>query len=147
VERATSVLDELPADLRPLGTVMIAALLELITTDPATRVVVGGVPNLTRFSDQFETTVRPVLEALEEQVVLLHLLGEVGAAGDVTVRIGHENPYETLRAASVVASAYGNSPDAWATLGIVGPTRMDYPSTMAAVRAVARYVGRFLAEG
>ena len=147
VERATSLLDELPADLRPLGTVMIAVLLELFTTDPSTRVVVGGVPNLTRFSDQFETTVRPVLEALEEQVVLLRLLGEVGIGGDVTVRIGHENPYEPLQATSVVASAYGNSPDAGATLGIVGPTRMDYPSTMAAVRAVARDVGRFLAEG
>ena len=147
VERATSLLDEFPAQLRPLGTVMVAALLGLVTTDQSTRVVVGGVPNLTRFSDQFESTVRPVLEALEEQVVLLRLLGEVGDTGDVTVRIGHENPYEPLQATSVVASAYGNSPDAWATLGIVGPTRMDYPSTMAAVRAVARYVGRFLAEG
>lgn len=147
VERLTSLLDELPPDLRPLGSVVIAALLELATADPSTRVVVGGVPNLTRFSDQYETTVRPVLEALEEQVVLLRLLGEAAATGDVTVRIGHENPYEPLRSTSVVASAYGNTTDAWATLGVVGPTRMDYPSTMAAVRAVARYVGRFLAEG
>ena len=42
---------------------------------------------------------------------------------------------------------YGSDADVWATLGIVGPTRMDYPSTIASVRAVARYVGRFLAEG
>jgi heat-inducible transcriptional repressor len=34
-----------------------------------------------------------------------------------------------------------------ATLGMVGPTRMDYPGTMAAVRAVARYVSRILDEG
>jgi heat-inducible transcriptional repressor len=147
VERATSFLDELPADVRPLGAVVVSALLELVTTDPSTRVVVGGVPNLTRFSDQYETTVRPVLEALEEQVVLLRLLGEVAGTGDVTVRIGHENPYEPLRATSVVASGYGTNTDIWANLGVVGPTRMDYPSTMAAVRAVARYVGRFLAEG
>ncbi|HOC14072.1 MAG TPA: heat-inducible transcriptional repressor HrcA [Propionicimonas sp.] len=144
IERTSTLLDELPADLRPLGTVVIAALLELISSDPTTRVVVGGVPNLTRFSDQYETTVRPVLEALEEQVVLLRLLGEATAAGDVSVRIGHENSYAPLRSTSVVASAYGANPDAWATLGVVGPTRMDYPSTMAAVRAVARYVGRFL---
>ena len=105
---STALLDELPADVRPLGAVVIAALLELITADPSTRVVVGGVPNLTRFSDQFETTVRPVLEALEEQVVLLRLLGEVAGTGDVTVRIGHENPYEPLRSTSVVASGYGS---------------------------------------
>ncbi|HQY99274.1 MAG TPA: heat-inducible transcriptional repressor HrcA [Propionicimonas sp.] len=144
IERASRLLDELPPEVRPLGTVVIAVLLELISNDPTTRVVVGGVPNLTRFSDQYETTVRPVLEALEEQVVLLRLLGEATASGDVTVRIGHENSYEPLRSTSVVASAYGANPDAWATLGVVGPTRMDYPSTMAAVRAVARYVGRFL---
>ncbi len=147
VDRLSALMDELPPDLRPVGSVVIATLLELVTADPATRVVVGGVPNLTRFGDQFETTVKPVLEALEEQVVLLRLLGEAGDSPDVTVRIGHENPYEPLQTTSVVASAYGRDADAWATLGIVGPTRMDYPTTISAVRAVARYVGRFLAEG
>ena len=144
---ASALLDELPPALRPLGAVATTAILDILGTQRSGRVVVGGVPNLTRFSDQFETTVKPVLEALEEQVVLLRLLDEVSAADDVTVRIGHENPYESLQTTSVVASAYGTVPEAWATLGIVGPTRMDYPSTMAAVRAVARYVGRFLAEG
>lgn len=147
VDRLTTLLDELPPDLRPVGSMVIATLLELATADPATRVVVGGVPNLTRFGDQFETTVKPVLEALEEQVVLLRLLGEAGGSSDVTVRIGHENPYEPLQSTSVVASAYSHGDDVWASMGIVGPTRMDYPSTMASVRAVARYVGRFLAEG
>lgn len=147
VDRAGTLVGELPADVRPLGAAVIAALLELVSVDPSTRVAVGGVPNLTRFSDQYETTVRPVLEALEEQVVLLRLLGEVAGTGDVAVRIGHENPYEPLRATSVVASGYGTHTDIWANLGVVGPTRMDYPSTMAAVRAVARYVGQFLAEG
>ena len=145
--RAATLLDELPLESHALGAVVIAAALEMIGSRDSGRVVVGGVPNLTRFSDQFETTVKPVLEALEEQVILLRLLGEAAGEGDVTVRIGHENPYESLQSTSVVASGYGTAPEAWATLGIVGPTRMDYPSTMAAVRAVARYVGRFLAEG
>ena len=100
------------------------------------------MPNLTRYGAEFETTVKPVLEALEEQVVLLTLLGEATADG-VTVRIGQENPVKELQTTSVVASGYGSR----ATLGVVGPTRMDYPSTMASVRAVARYVGRFLAQG
>ncbi|GAB2496621.1 heat-inducible transcriptional repressor HrcA [Luteococcus sediminum] len=128
--------------------VVVATLLEMLADDPSTRVAVAGVPNLSRFGDQFETTVKPVLEALEEQVVLLHLLGEAAtAAGDVTVRIGQENPFERLQSTSLVASTYGSPDESWASLGIVGPTRMDYPSTMASVRAVARYVGRFLAEG
>jgi len=147
VDRLAMLLDELPEAVRGPGAVAVSALLEMVSADPSTRVAVGGVPNLTRFGDQFETTVKPVLEALEEQVVLLRLLGEASAPGDVVVRIGHENPYEPLQSTSVVASPYGTAHQAWATLGVVGPTRMDYPSTMAAVRAVARYVSRFLAEG
>ncbi|MEI2713558.1 MAG: heat-inducible transcriptional repressor HrcA [Nocardioides sp.] len=109
------------------------------------RVVVGGTANLARFGD-FESGVRPLLEALEEHVVLLKLLGEASTGGAVTVRIGAEGPFEELAATSVVATGYGPEQQALATLGIVGPTRMDYPSTMAAVRAVARYVSRILDE-
>jgi heat-inducible transcriptional repressor len=110
------------------------------------RIAVGGTANLARFGDDFDSAVRPLLEALEEQVVLLKLLGEATAGGTVTVRIGAEGPYEQLSSTSVVATGYGPD-DALASLGIVGPTRMDYPSTMAAVRAVARYVSRILDEG
>ncbi len=124
---------------------VVHAVTALLAADPTTRVVVGGVQNVARFGDDFHAAMEPVLEALEEQVVLLRLLGE--ARNDVTVRIGHENEHVGLQSTSVVASGYGMPDDVWATLGVVGPTRMNYPSTMASVRAVARYVGRFLAEG
>lgn len=110
------------------------------------RVAVGGAANLARFGDSFDTAVRPLLEALEEHVVLLTLLGEATNAGAVTVRIGHEGPYSRLASTSVVATGYGPGDQALATLGVVGPTRMDYPGSMAAVRAVARYVSRILDE-
>jgi len=111
------------------------------------RIVVGGTANLARFGTSFEVDVRPLLEALEEHVVLLKLLGEASTGDTLTVRIGHEGPYQELSATSVVATGYGPGDEALATLGIVGPTRMDYPGTMAAVRAVARYVSRILDEG
>ncbi|MGL5809553.1 MAG: heat-inducible transcriptional repressor HrcA [Nocardioides sp.] len=110
------------------------------------RVAVGGTANLARFGDNFEVAVRPLLEALEEHVVLLKLLGEGNPGGTVTVRIGHEGPYQELASTSVVATGYGPPDEALASLGIVGPTRMDYPGTIAAVRAVARYVSRILDE-
>jgi heat-inducible transcriptional repressor len=110
------------------------------------RVAVGGAANLARYGDSFDSAVRPVLEALEEHVVLLKLLGEASSPGTVTVRIGAEGPIEDFASTSVVATGYGPHEDALATLGIVGPTRMDYPGTMAAVRAVARYVSRMLDE-
>ena len=65
----------------------------------------------------------------------------------LTVRIGTENPDESLRMTSVVATGYGAGDQAVARLGVLGPTRMDYPGAMGAVRAVARYVGQILAEG
>lgn len=109
------------------------------------RVAVGGAANLARFHDSFDTAVRPLLEALEEHVVLLKLLGET-VPDAVTVRIGAEGPYSEFAATSVVASGYGPAEHTFGTLGVVGPTRMDYPGSMAAVRAVARYVSRILDE-
>ena len=148
VDSLNRLLDELGPAEGPRATSVVATVLEILAVDPSARVVVAGVPNLTAFGAQWETTVRPVLEALEEQVVLMRLLGEAtaGEAGEVTVRIGAENTDVPFQSTSLVASTYG-SDDTLSSLGVVGPTRMDYPSTMAAVRAVARYVGRFLAEG
>jgi heat-inducible transcriptional repressor len=144
--RLSQLSNQLSPSLDIIGQAAIATLLEMVSSETSSRMVVGGMPYLTRYGSEFETTVKPVLEALEEQVVLLKLLGEVSTA-DVTVRIGQENPYKELQSTSVVASGYGSQLDTFATLGVVGPTRMDYPSTMASVRAVARYVGRFLSEG
>jgi len=110
------------------------------------RIAVGGAANLARFGDSFDSAVRPLLEALEEHVVLLKLLGEATSGEVLTVRIGHEGPYQELSSTSVVATGYGPGDEAFARLGIVGPTRMDYPGSMAAVRAVARYVSRILDE-
>jgi heat-inducible transcriptional repressor len=147
VARLSALADDLPPGLSAIGQAGVATLLEMLSSEASSRMVVGGMPNLTRYGAEFETTVKPVLEALEEQVVLLKLMGEATTADAVTVRIGQENPYKELQSTSVVASGYGSQLDIFATLGVVGPTRMDYPSTMASVRAVARYVGRFLSEG
>ena len=149
---STALREAVPA---PDGTVATAALATVVDTlveamsdhRSDERVAVGGAANLARFGDSFEADVRPLLEALEEHVVLLKLIGEASNGGSVTVRIGHEGPYQELSSTSVVATGYGPRDEAVARLGIVGPTRMDYPGTMASVRAVARYVSRILDEG
>jgi len=76
----------------------------------------------------------------------MRLLGESADETTVTVRIGSENQVEGLRSTSVVAAAYGGTGEqALARLGVVGPTRMDYPTAIGAVRTVARYVSQILA--
>jgi heat-inducible transcriptional repressor len=123
-----------------------AVLLEMIVEQREERVILGGTANLARFGQDFPDSIHPVLEALEEQVVLLKLLGEATAPSLLTVRIGRENDFDQLSATSVVTSGYGRGEDTLAQLGVLGPTRMDYPGTMGAVSAVARYVGRILEQ-
>jgi heat-inducible transcriptional repressor len=107
------------------------------------RMVLAGTANLARSNVDFPLSIGPVLEALEEQVVMLRLLSDMAQdPRGVTVSIGRENPYDGLAEASVVATGYG--PDSSAKIGVLGPTRMDYPAHMAAVRAVARYLSRIL---
>ncbi len=137
-------LDDFESTRRHEVTPIFTVALELLGAEPVAQVLVAGVPNLAGGS--FTQGLRPLLEALEEKVVLLRLLDEA-SIDDVTVRIGAENTTEGFQSTSLVASAYQAGPNQAASLGVVGPTRMDYPSTIASVRAVARYVSRILTEG
>jgi heat-inducible transcriptional repressor len=142
-----SVVDELPERVdaveRPTAAAVFSVILETLVERHEERVVVGGAANLA--SADFSKGLHEVLEALEEQVVLMRLLGESGDQASVTVRIGAENQVEGLQSTSLVAVGYGSGEQALARLGVLGPTRMDYPTAMGAVRAVARYVGQILA--
>jgi heat-inducible transcriptional repressor len=131
---------------QPLVSIVTATLLEVVTERIDERVVIGGTAHLARYGEAFPLAIQPVLEALEEQVVLLRLLGEAASGSGITVRIGHENPVERLETTSVVTARYGRGDQAVASLGVVGPTHMDYPGTMGAVQAVAQYVSRILEE-
>ena len=149
LQTITQELAALPAQFapahRPLVEAVSAQLTDTLRLDAEERIVMAGTANLARADLDFSHTIGPVLEALEEQVVLLKLFSEMEEDA-VAVRIGAENHHEALAEASIVASVYGGeeASDGVARLGVLGPTRMDYPGTMAAVRAVARYLSRIL---
>lgn len=145
-DRLIGLADHFAVEFKPAVNTMIATILDAVVSQNEERVVVGGTSNLARVGEDFTTTVGPVLEALEEHVVLLRLFGEAAAPDSLTVRIGHENPVEELQRASVVTVGYGSGDQALATMGILGPTRMDYAGSMGAVRAVAKYVGQILKD-
>ncbi|HJQ02711.1 MAG TPA: heat-inducible transcriptional repressor HrcA [Jatrophihabitans sp.] len=135
-----------PGHLSGLVAILSSVLLEALVEHPSERVVLAGSANLTQHVLDFPA-IRPVLEALEEQVVLLRLLDhQSSTAGQVLVRIGNENAYEGLQSASVVSAGYGSSGISLGGVGVLGPRRMDYAHTMARVAAVASYVGDLLAE-
>ncbi|WP_214368973.1 heat-inducible transcriptional repressor HrcA [Pseudonocardia sp. H11422] len=136
--------EKVPVELRNVVTTLSTVLIETLVEHPEERLVLGGTANLTRNVADFPGSLRQVLEALEEQVVVLKLLAAAQDPGLVTVRIGEENEVEEMRATSVVSIGYGAG-TVLGGIGVVGPTRMDYPGTIAAVHAVARYVGEILA--
>lgn len=138
--------DRVPPEQRDLVAAVVNLLVEAGVEQVAERVVIAGTSHLARYGRDFPQTLHPVLEALEEQMILLRLLGEATATDTISVRIGHENDLAAMDSVSVVTSGYGPADTAVAHLGVLGPTRMDYPGSITSVRAVARYLGRILAE-
>ncbi|MBO0851178.1 MAG: heat-inducible transcriptional repressor HrcA, partial [Pseudonocardia sp.] len=136
---------EAPSELRDVVTTLAMVLIDALVEHPEERLVLGGTANLTRNVADFPGSLRQVLEALEEQVVVLKLLASAHSPGTVRVSIGEENEAEEMRSTSVVSIGYGPGETLLGGMGVVGPTRMDYPSTIAAVHAVARYVSEILA--
>jgi heat-inducible transcriptional repressor len=119
-------------------------LVETLVEHREERLLLGGTANLTLNTADFGGSLRSVLEALEEQVVVLRLLAVQQGTGKVTVRIGHETEAEQMAGTSVVSTSYGSSGKVYGGMGVVGPTRMDYPGTIANVAAVALYIGEVL---
>lgn len=148
---ATARLRELPAALtertRTLVEPVAGALLDQIAANRQEKLVMAGAANLVRTELDFPGTITPVLEAIEEQVVLLRLFDEMATdQHGVAVSIGRENAVFGLTEASILSSGYSAAGSDVARLGLLGPLRMDYSGNMAAVRAVARYLSRLLGE-
>jgi len=136
-----------PSTDQALVRAVVQVVEETLAEESEERLVLAGTANLARSgAHDFAHTLGPVLEALEEQVVLLRLLGEMADdAASVSVRIGRETHHEGLVETSFVTSGYGGEDATLARIGSIGPLRMDYPGTIASVRAVARYLSRVLA--
>ncbi|HWR84755.1 MAG TPA: heat-inducible transcriptional repressor HrcA [Rhodoglobus sp.] len=139
--------DVFAPERRQLVALIATSLAEQVLAGRQDRLLMAGTANLARTEDDFTGSIYPVLEAIEEQVTLLKLFSEMDAErGGVAARIGRENAGFGLAETSVVTSGYSSGGGSVARLGVLGPTRMDYPNNMAAVRAVARYLSRLLGE-
>jgi heat-inducible transcriptional repressor len=105
---------------------------------------VGGASRLAAEHDAFVTTnTARVLELLEQHAVLATLLRELLGPG-LTVRIGAENARADLLECSLVLAPYLVEGELAGTVGVLGPTRMDYRKAQAAVVTVSQQLGRQL---
>lgn len=135
-----------PRGLRDVIIRCSTVLVESLIEKPNDKLILSGASNLTRgnMHGRLPSTLPMVLEALEEQVVVLKLLSAAQDLHHVQVSIGEENEDEELRGTSVVSTGYGTGTEILGGMGVVGPTFMDYPGTISSVAAVAQYVGRVL---
>jgi heat-inducible transcriptional repressor len=110
-------------------------------------IVVGGVANLADEAAHWRReTIRRLFEALERESELVRLLRDVTSSEDVSVTIGAEHPTTREWEASLVSAPFRAGETALGTIGVVGPTAMDYLSVVASVRAVARRLTELATE-
>ncbi len=108
-------------------------------------VYVGGASRVAAAFDAV-TQVSEVLRVLEQQYVVVTLLRDVIDRG-LNVAIGTETGIETLAECAVVVAPYEVNGEPAGTIGVLGPTRMNYPQAIATVAVVSRRLGQSLTEG
>ena len=139
-----TLVEEAPSDLRPLVRAIGDAAVD-VREDRVHQVFVGGQSALVDDVSLQREELARLLHLLEERETLARLLEEAveGPQGEApTVRIGEENPLEDLRPTSLVAQRYRLVSSG--SIGVLGPTRMDYGSALATVRAVSDQLQRTL---
>ncbi len=144
-----STLDALP-DLPTTGDGEIdatcaAAIRALAKSSAAEPVFVGGAASMARAFDAVDT-VRAVLHTLEQQFVLVSLVRDVLNRG-LSVAIGVEHGVAPLVSCSVIVKPVFVDGEQVGTVGVLGPTRMDYPQALATVEVVSERLGRRLSDG
>jgi heat-inducible transcriptional repressor len=122
----------------------IAALASGPPDDPE-HVYVGGAARMAHVFDAIET-VREVLSILEQQFVVVSLLRDVIDRG-LHVAIGTETGMAPLAECALVVARYDIEGERAGTIGVLGPTRMNYPQALAAVAVVSHRLSDRLTEG
>jgi heat-inducible transcriptional repressor len=138
------------ADLRSTGdadvdTVCAAAHRVLLGAGHRESVFVGGTSVVAQSFEAVET-VRAVLHTLEQQYVMVSLVRDVLDRG-LSVAIGAEHGVQPLAACSVVVAPVVVDGEHLGTVGVLGPTRMNYPQALATVEVVSHRLGEHLGEG
>ena len=146
-ETISGALDRFPLELRDAVATVARALGEELSERATERVWLEGTSNIVdeqKFADL--EIAREVIGALEHRRVVLEVLAHALSNDAVSVVIGRENLLEEMRACSVITAPYGSEGNVIGSLAVVGPTRMDYRRSIAAVHEVASALGRMLGE-
>lgn len=111
------------------------------------KVYIGGASQILE-SPEFANVekMKSLLKAFEDKYKLLKLLDRSVAAEGIKVFIGSENPFFEMQECSLVVGSYKVGPRVVGTLGVIGPTRMQYRQVIHVVDYTSRLLSRLLGE-
>ncbi len=118
---------------------------QALPDDPVSEVYIEGRTNLMQYPEfsQIET-LRNLFRAFEEKSILIRLLEKSINATGIQIFIGSENQIEVMEGCSVITAPYTKGDYPIGTLGVIGPTRMDYNRVIPIVDYTAKVVSRLL---
>lgn len=144
-EKIAALVPDAPPELREILSLTAEVTALAMTSDMIQRIYVSGSAALADAQSFEREQLAGVLDLLEEQATLARVLDSTTAqADDTMVLIGDENEHAGLKSTSLVAQRYQLVTSG--SLGVLGPTRMDYPTVLSTVRAVAEQLETTLTD-
>jgi heat-inducible transcriptional repressor len=146
-ELGPTIFTEVIRDFEEIGRALVEIILQGLAEDKGEQIYASGTVNILS-QPEFRDVDRAIalFEALEQKEHLLNLLGRAAKSSGVQVAIGHENVSSAMQSCSLVTCTYYVGNDVVGTIGVIGPTRMDYARVMAAVDVVSRSLSTLLTE-
>ncbi|HDP69488.1 MAG TPA: heat-inducible transcription repressor HrcA [Actinobacteria bacterium] len=135
---------EFPSDIRDMAGKTMTQIINCLGGKEH-KIFLEGVSNILQQSEFRDSEkVRMILEILEQGDIIANLSDDATEPGFASVKIGHENDREEVNECSIVFASYGTKEKSLGTLGVLGPTRLDYLRTIRTVGGVANNLGCFL---
>lgn len=136
---------------------LLANLAIQVRSPATTRIAISGMAEVLRQPEFSELRqIQALVQLLEEEQDQLRSLifsdpfsdpldSTLAPASRLRVRIGSENPWEPIQGYTLISATYGGDSAPLGCVGVLGPTRMDYESTITVVEATADYLSSALA--
>ncbi|HEY3297992.1 MAG TPA: heat-inducible transcriptional repressor HrcA [Armatimonadota bacterium] len=141
---------ELPSEMRLLEGLyqkITAVIKQALTSITETDLYVEGTSNMLK-QPEFEQSEKAsgIFETLARRRVVFQVLGSTLLGNGVTLVIGSENNFQEMQECSFVASSYSINGRPCGSVGVIGPTRMNYRQAVAAVRFMAHNLSELLSS-
>ncbi|NJR68335.1 MAG: heat-inducible transcriptional repressor HrcA [Synechococcales cyanobacterium CRU_2_2] len=128
---------------------ILLALSESYKVPHLTQILISGVSEILRQPEfnqlqQFQTLIHLLEDEQELVWPLIFADPETNNSARVMIKIGSENPLVPMQACTLISASYRKGNEAVGSVGMLGPTRMAYENSIAAVEATADYISERL---